>query len=72
MDPQLLNTARGLVKSYGERLRGCNVRNISSVRSFRKWVYRQNEPNATTAPAAPAIVNRQTIDLLDTDGALRS
>jgi len=25
----LLNTARGLVKSYGERLRGCNVRNMN-------------------------------------------
>ena len=25
----LVNTARGLVKSYGERLRGCNVRNMS-------------------------------------------
>src|SRR5246500_371366 len=25
----LVNTARGLAKSYGERLRGCNVRNIN-------------------------------------------
>jgi transposase len=25
----LVNTARGLVKSYGERLRGCNVRNMN-------------------------------------------
>jgi transposase len=25
----LLNTARGLAKSYGERLRGCNVRNMN-------------------------------------------
>jgi transposase len=25
----LVNTARGLAKSYGERLRGCNVRNLS-------------------------------------------
>ena len=25
----LVNTARGLAKSYGERLRGCNVRNMS-------------------------------------------
>src|SRR5207237_105997 len=25
----LENTARGLVKSYGERLRGCNVRNMN-------------------------------------------
>jgi transposase len=24
----LVNTARGLAKSYGERLRGCNVRNM--------------------------------------------
>ena len=23
-----MNTARGLAKSYGERLRGCNVRNM--------------------------------------------
>jgi transposase len=26
----LVNTARGLAKSYGERLRGCNVRNMNS------------------------------------------
>src|SRR5207237_8939534 len=25
----LVNTARGLAKSYGERLRGCNVRNLN-------------------------------------------
>ena len=25
----LVNSARGLAKSYGERLRGCNVRNIT-------------------------------------------
>jgi transposase len=25
----LVNTARGLAKSYGERLRGCNVRNMN-------------------------------------------
>src|SRR5207245_10731714 len=25
----LINTARGLTKSYGERLRGCNVRNMN-------------------------------------------
>src|SRR5277367_822105 len=25
----LINTARGLAKSYGERLRGCNVRNVN-------------------------------------------
>ena len=25
----LVNTARGLAKSYGERLRGCNVRNVN-------------------------------------------
>jgi transposase len=25
----LVNTARGLTKSYGERLRGCNVRNMN-------------------------------------------
>ena len=25
----LVNTARGLAKSYGERLHGCNVRNMS-------------------------------------------
>ena len=24
----LVNTARGLAKTYGERLRGCNVRNM--------------------------------------------
>jgi hypothetical protein len=24
-----VNTARGLAKSYGERLRGCNVRNMN-------------------------------------------
>ena len=26
----LVNTARGLAKSYGERLRGCNVRNMNA------------------------------------------
>ena len=25
----LINTARGLTKSYGERLRGCNARNLN-------------------------------------------
>ena len=25
----LVNTARGLAKSYGQRLRGCNVRNMN-------------------------------------------
>ena len=25
----LVNTARGLAKSYGERLRGCNARNMN-------------------------------------------
>jgi transposase len=25
----LVNTARGLAKSYGERLRGCNIRNMN-------------------------------------------
>ena len=25
----LVNAARGLAKSYGERLRGCNVRNMN-------------------------------------------
>ncbi len=25
----LINTARGLAKSYGERLRGCNPRNVN-------------------------------------------
>ncbi len=30
----LVNTARGLAKSYGERLRSCNVRNLTSIRSF--------------------------------------
>ena len=24
-----MNTARGLAKSYGERLRGCNIRNMN-------------------------------------------
>ena len=29
----LVNTARGLAKSYGERLRGCNVRNMNSEKA---------------------------------------
>jgi len=29
----LVNTARGLSKSYGERLRGCNVRNMNSEKA---------------------------------------
>jgi transposase len=29
IDPQLLCPVRGLAKSYGERLRGCNVRNMN-------------------------------------------
>src|SRR5271156_5047174 len=29
----LVNTARGLAKSYGERLRGCNVRNMNPERA---------------------------------------
>ena len=29
----LVNTARGLAKSYGERLRGCNVRNLNSEKA---------------------------------------
>jgi len=29
----LVNTARGLAKSYGERLRGCNVRNMNPEKS---------------------------------------
>jgi transposase len=28
-EPGLVNTARGLAKSYGERLRGCNVRSMN-------------------------------------------
>jgi transposase len=28
----LVNTARSLAKSYGERLRGCNVRNMNSAK----------------------------------------
>ena len=31
----LVNTARGLAKSYGERLRGCNVRNMNPEESRR-------------------------------------
>ena len=27
--PVLVNTARGLAESHGERLRGCNVRNMN-------------------------------------------
>src|SRR5678815_1613127 len=29
----LVNTARGLAKSYGERLRGCNVRNMNAEKA---------------------------------------
>jgi transposase len=29
----LVNTARGLAKSYGERLRGCNVRNMNPAKA---------------------------------------
>src|SRR5271168_863282 len=29
----LVNTARGLTKSYGERLRGCNVRNMNAEKA---------------------------------------
>src|SRR5947208_16106881 len=29
----LVNTARGLTKSYGERLRGCNVRNMNQEKA---------------------------------------
>jgi transposase len=29
----LVNTARGLAKSYGERLRGCNVRNLNPAKA---------------------------------------
>ena len=31
----LVNTARGLAKSYGERLRGCNVRNMNPQKAER-------------------------------------
>ena len=31
----LVNTARGLAKSYGERLRGCNVRNMNPKKAER-------------------------------------
>ncbi len=31
----LVNTARGLAKSYGERLRGCNVRNMNPEKAGR-------------------------------------
>ena len=31
----LVNTARGLAKSYGERLRGCNVRNMNPEKAQR-------------------------------------
>src|SRR5579862_3490623 len=31
----LVNTARGLAKSYGERLRGCNVRNMNPEKAER-------------------------------------
>ena len=31
----LANTARGLAKSYGERLRGCNIRNMNPERAER-------------------------------------
>ena len=30
---ELVNTARGLAKSYGERLRGCNVRNMNAEKA---------------------------------------
>jgi transposase len=29
----LVNTARGLAKSYGERLRGCNIRNMDAEKT---------------------------------------
>ena len=29
----LVNTARGLAKSYGERLRGCNIRNMDAEKA---------------------------------------
>jgi transposase len=29
----LINTARGLTKSYGERLRGCNPRNMNTKKA---------------------------------------
>ena len=42
----LVNTARGLAKSYGERLRGCNVRNMNpeKAEALRPELQRALEP----------------------------
>src|SRR5438105_6759516 len=41
----LVNTARGLAKSYGERLRGCNVRNMNpETESLSPELQRALEP----------------------------
>jgi hypothetical protein len=45
----LVNTARGLAKSYGERLRGCNVRNIRSGRI----IMTRSQKGVSTTQASP-------------------
>ena len=49
----LVNTARGLAKSYGERLRGCNVRNMNPEKAavLSPELQKALEPLLTALPA---------------------
>jgi transposase len=49
----LVNTARGLAKSYGERLRSCNVRNVNPEKAEGL------EPRAATSIGAAAERDRR-------------
>jgi len=59
----LVNTARGLAKSYGERLRGCNVRNMNpeKAESLSPELRRALEPvRATIESVSERIVELET------------
>jgi transposase len=54
----LVNTARGLAKSYGERLRGCNVRNMNPEKAAMADVTaRKSRPLSLLSTAV--VVNRR-------------
>src|SRR3954470_1505304 len=57
----LVNTARGLAKSYGERLRGCNVRNMNPEwKAFTRFGRLSDERYGTSSTSAHSSHSAQT------------
>ena len=59
----LVNTARGMAKSYGERLRGCNVRNMSPEKApgLSAELRTALEPLLTAAASLPHELRRRRL-----------